>query len=111
MGADRFIAFYGLRFQLTADADEIDDMDEGSDPRFVAAKQGKLHHYVGRLTDGEPFFLFIGKSFGIYGVENKHERALSIEEIENVATETRETLRRVGLEGTPQLWFQLEAQY
>lgn len=110
MGADRFIAFYGIRLSIENE-DDVDEIDERTDARLAAAKKGKLHWYVGRLTDGETHFLFVGKSLGIYGVENNHEKSFDLTELEKIAKETNEALRQVSLEGKPQLWFQLEAQY
>ena len=110
MGADAFHAFYGLRYEV-ADADEVDELDEKNDPRLAAAKKGRLHVCTGRMTDGEPYFLFIGRHLGMFGVEGETEKSFDMQDLSKQAEETASKLQEVGLAGEPRLWFQLEAQY
>lgn len=109
MGADAFIAFYGLRYTLT-DA-EMDAVEQNFDERVVAAQRAKLQTYTGRLTDGQPYFLFIGTRLGVFGVQNESERSVDTPSLEQVMRETAAKLQTAGLPGTPQLHLQFEAQY
>jgi hypothetical protein len=69
MGADAFIAFYGLRFELTDD--ELDSVERHADDRLLAARGANLHTHFGRPTDGEPHFLFVGTRLGVFGIEGE----------------------------------------
>jgi hypothetical protein len=109
VGADAVSAFYGLRYTLTAA--ESDAVERGVDYRVNAARQCKLHIRTGRLTDGQPEFLLIGTRLGVFGVQDQASLSLSIPELDGLVTVTNERLRSAGLEGTPQLHLQLEAQY
>jgi hypothetical protein len=109
LGADAFIAFYGLRYTLT-DA-EIDTVEQNTDERQVAARRAKLQTYFGRLTDGEPYFLFVGTRLGVFGVENESERSVDATQLEQIMRDTAAKLESAGLRGAPQLHLQLQAQY
>jgi hypothetical protein len=110
MGADAFVVFYGTRYEV-GDADEADALDHHNDPRLAAAKRGKLDTYGGRLTDGEPHFLFIGRLLGVFGVEGETLKSYSADELAKIADQTRDAMAALGLPGQPQFWFQLYAQY
>ena len=65
MSAETFIAYFGLRFELEAEA--IEDIELRSDRRIVAARKAGLDHYWGNF--GEPhekYLLFIGHKIGVY---------------------------------------------
>jgi hypothetical protein len=109
VGADAVIAFYGLRFTLT-DL-EIVAVEEATDARVVAAKRAKLHTYSGRLTDGQPHFLFVGTRLGVFGAQNDSQRSFDTPFVEQIMRETTAKLQSSGLQGVPQLHLQLEAQY
>jgi len=109
MGADAFVAFYGVRYVLTDD--EVEAVETNHDRRVRAARGAKLHTYMGRLTDGEPYFLLIGMRLGILGVENDSYRCLDASGLERIMADTKGKLAEAGLSDEPHLHLQLEAQY
>ena len=112
MGADAFIAFYGIRSEI-GDADAADAIYDRNDTRLASAKRAKLDTYIGRLTDGEPYFLFIGRRLGVFGVEGETSKAFPADDLARIAQQTDDAMISLGLglPGEPQFWFQLEAQY
>jgi len=109
LGANAFIAFYGLRYTLT-DA-EMDAVEQNSDERVIAARRAKLQTYPGRLTDGQPHYLLVGTRLGVFGIENESVRSVDTSELEEIMRGTTEKLNAAGLPGAPQLHLQFEAQY
>ncbi len=109
MGADAFVAFYGVRYVLADD--EIEAVESDQDRRVIAARGAKLQTYFGRLTDGEPYFLLIGARLGVFGVENDPYRSFDTSALERIMVDTLGKLAEAGLSGEPQLHLQLEAQY
>jgi hypothetical protein len=109
MGADTFIAFFGLRCPVAHS--EIDAVENNEDRRIVAARRARLQTYFGRLTDGEDYFLFIGTRLGVFGLENDEYNAFDMKWLQDVERETRAKLADAGLTGEPQLHLQFEAQY
>jgi hypothetical protein len=77
----------------------------------TAARRTRLDSHLGRLTDGELYYLLIGTSLGVYGVENESARSVDTTELDRVMRQTAAMLAEAGLTGTPQLHLQLEAQY
>jgi hypothetical protein len=111
MGADRFIAFYGLRFEIKDDEAGEVAIEEGNDPRLLAATNSKLHTYTGRMSDGEPVFILIGASLGCFGYQDKFQHSLSDTELTTIANSVRQRLKEAGFTEEPCLWFQFEGQY
>lgn len=109
MGADAFVAFYGVRYTLSED--ELDAVEGRTDPRVTAARRIKLDSHLGRLTDGGSHYLLIGTTLGVFGVENDSARSVDTTELDRVMRHTAAMLIEAGLPGTPQLHLQLEAQY
>jgi len=109
MGADTFIAFFGLRCSVANS--EIDAVENNEDQRIVVAHRARLQTYFGRLTDGEDYFLFIGTRLGVFGLENDEYDAFDMKSLQEVERETRRKLAEAGLAGEPQLHLQFEAQY
>jgi hypothetical protein len=109
LGADAFIAFYGLRFQLSDG--ELDAVEQRTDHRVTAARRARLQTYLGRLTDGEPHFLLVGTRLGVLGVENESEKSVGGVELQQIMSDTAAKLEEAGLSGAPRLFLQLEAQY
>lgn len=110
MGADSVIAFYGLRYEI-GDADEADALEAPNDARIQAAKLAELHIWTGRITDGEPHHLLIGRKLGMLGVEGEVSRDCSADDLAAIARSVDESLALHGLVGQPRFWFILEAQY
>lgn len=109
MGADSFIAFYGLKYML-ADA-ELDAIERGTDHRIIGARRAKLQTHFGRPTDGEPYFLLIGTRLAVLGIQSESERSLDSVELQQTVRDTVAKLEAAGLDGAPKLHLQLEAQY
>ena len=58
MGADAFIAFYGVKIAISqTDEDTLNAVGARTEPRLRDARQHGLHVYWGRLTDGQDYFL------------------------------------------------------
>jgi hypothetical protein len=110
MGADGFLAYYGLRWDVT-DPDEISQLEKRSDPRIVAARDNGLKHWWGVTEDQERHFLLIGTELSNLGWEGDPMRTISDSEFSNLAKLTREKLRMAGFEESPALHFQFEPDY
>jgi hypothetical protein len=112
MGADLFVAFYGIKIPLDPDdEDMLDACGMETDPRCVAAKRGGLQTNSGRMTDGEDYFLYIGVSLASLGLEydlyaNVHRDRL-VDVMDNVQTK----LRAAGFTQQPSLHLQFVGQY
>lgn len=115
MGADSVGICYGLRYPLGVDAELSDEMllplEQGKDPRMIAAKRVGLGSWFGRDTDGGQYFLYVGTFLGFSGVEGKQQLEVTDAALQETMRHTRELLTRAGLDGTPALHIQLEAQY
>lgn len=109
MGADAFVAYCGVRYILRDE--ELDCMEARTDQRFRAARDVKLRTWWGRLTEGEPYHMFIGTELGIFGVQGETHRSFNALELERIMDDTRRKLAEAGLPGEPLFHFQLEAQY
>jgi hypothetical protein len=101
MGADAWIAFYGLKFDVPCDEESLAAVEEDRDPRCRAARAARLATYMGRLTDGAPHFLFIGTDLGTFGIEGASEKSFTDEALLRIANETKAKLRDAGFEGEP----------
>jgi hypothetical protein len=111
MGAAVFHVFYGNR-QAVRSEQELEALEDRTDPRLATARKAHLKTYFGRATDGQPYFLFIGHHIGTFGVENQIERALSETEVQAIVEETKRRLQQAGFDPTEaRFHFQLEAQY
>ena len=112
MGADHFVGFYGIKFSLDPDdEDALEACAIGSDPRCVRAKRAGLEIYTGRMTDGEDYFLFIGKRMAAIGLQADSHVALSARSIAAVSADVDVKLKAAEFSAEPALHFQLEAQY
>jgi hypothetical protein len=108
MGADAVVVFYGVKCVIDVDADAA---EEQANELARRARKHKLDEYFGRLTDGEPHFVLIGKEIGTFGVENDPEKSLPAAELQRIAMQTRERLVAAGFHDEPALLIQLDAQY
>lgn len=112
MGANAFYVYYGVRRAIPADDEgQVEQLERHRHPVCRLARQHRLQFAFGRLTDGADFFLLIGRELGCFGVEGGHELAISDGQFAALAAETRERLTAAGIEETPAIHFQLEAQY
>ena len=112
MGADAFIAFYGIKFELDPDDEEgLDACDAGTDARCVKARQAGLETYTGRMTDGEDYFLYIGKRLASLGIEHDQYVTLSVEQLTSLCADVNAKLRTADFPQPPELHFQFIGQY
>ncbi len=112
MGADYFFAFYGIKVALDPDNEnEQESCALGTDPRCVQAKAAGLQTHTGRMTDGEDYFLYIGRKLATLGVEAEPHVAHPVTSIISLAHDTAQRLKSAGFPQEPALHLQLEAQY
>jgi hypothetical protein len=110
MGADVFMAFYGLEFPVP-DGETLNEIVEENDERIVRARKQGLDWWLGRLTDGAPFHLLIGKKIGLFGVENSYGMEMSDAEVDGIRERTRQRLVAAGFEELPRLILKYESDY
>jgi len=110
MSADVFIAFYGVEFPVP-DGETLTEIEEQNDDRVVRAGEQKLDWWLGRLTDGSPFHLLIGKKIAQLGVEGSHEKSLTKSEMDVLAEQTRHRLEDAGFREPPRLILKYESDY
>jgi hypothetical protein len=112
MGADAFVAFYGVKIAISrTDQDTLDAFEARTEPRLRDARQHGLHAYWGRLTDGEDYFLYVGHRIGLLGVENDTYVQVPLDKLNESATRVQVRLKEAGFHERPALHLQLEAQY
>lgn len=112
MGADAFIAFYGIKFELDPDdEDGLDACDTGADARCLKARHVGLETYTGRMTDGEDYFLYIGTRLASLGIEHDQYVTQSVEQLSALAADVQAKLRAAEFPQSPELHFQFIGQY
>ncbi|MGM9480054.1 hypothetical protein ACS5PN_02570 [Roseateles sp. NT4] len=112
MGADSFIAFYGVKFELDPDnEDELDACDTDADPRCVQAKRAGLETFTGRMTEGEDYFLYVGRRLAWLGIEHDPHQARSAEQLSAVVEDVKAKLQVAGFSESAELHFQFIGQY
>jgi len=112
MGADSFIAFYGIKLELDPDdEDELDACGMDTDPRCLRAKRAGLETFSGRMTDGEDYFLYIGRRLAWLGLEHDQHRTQSAEQLATVAADVRAKLMAADFSQSPEIHFQFIGQY
>ena len=110
MGADAFVAFYGIKISLDPDdEDTCDAYGMETHPDCVAATAAGLDTHTGRMTDGEDYFVYIGRRLGWLGIE--HDGHVVVDDLVDVAERVGPALLALGHRGVPALHLQLEAQY
>lgn len=110
MGADRVTVFYGIRFQVTDEA-ELSLLRLGRHPLIKAAKKHKLQHYWGNFAiDGENDYhlLYIGTELGEFGGEAKYELEMSDDRFAKLQRDTRKKIAEAGFSLKPALMVQFE---
>jgi hypothetical protein len=112
MGADSCIVYYGVRYQVTDEA-ELEQLSAPTHPLMEAAKRVGLQYYWGNFSmdGGEYQLLLVGREIGIFGLEGIGERELADAEFQQVMQDTRERLQRGGFSLTPALQIQFEPDY
>ena len=108
MSADVCIVYFGLRYEIAEN--EIDRLEEQSDPRVIAARKVGLRAYSGNFSDQSPrYLLFIGKEITKLGPENNLEFSYDKVELASVIDKTILQLEESGLKGNPKLYIQWES--
>jgi hypothetical protein len=109
MGADAFHVYYGLRWEIDANAeDELSLLESKGDLRQEAARRHGLDSWWGRTANEYVYFLLVGKLIGHFGWQHEHDRRLEDLAIARLMEEAREKLRAAGLGGEPAWHFQFE---
>lgn len=111
MGADAFIVFYGVRYEIPATDESLEPFEMRTAPLYQQANRARLKTYFDRMTDGEPYFFYVGTELGCFGIENDSLKSYTSTELQRIITETDAKLREGGFEGRQKLWLQLIAQY
>lgn len=112
MGADSFLSFYGVKIALDQDDEaELDACGDETDARCIKAKQAGLDCYSGRMTDGEDYFLYVGKHLASLGLEHDQYVTHSLDSFATIATSINEKLKNAGFNGIPAFHFQFQGQY
>jgi len=111
MGADLFIAFYGVRYEIPDSDELLEPFETRTDPRFQQAQHARLKTYFARMTGGEPYFFYIGAELGCIGIEGESLKSYESAELRRIMAETDEKLVHAGFKEERKLWLQLEAQY
>jgi hypothetical protein len=110
MGADSFIVYYGIRWEVSDEA-EIESLELKKDSRIKLAKQHKLNLWWGVTTDQERYFLLIGTELGSFGWEGASNRSISDIEVRDVVKGTIGKLKDAGFKENPAFHFQFEPDY
>lgn len=112
MGADSFVAFYGIKIAIDPDDTQLlETFETCSAPQCKAAQDAGLQTHLGRLTDGEDCFLYVGCRVGWLGLEFDGHVQVTIDELAAIASQVRSKLKEAGFDQSPALHLQLEAQY
>jgi hypothetical protein len=102
MSAPSSLVFYGLRFKLAPE--ELTAVEERTDERIVRARKHKLDHYFGNFSEGEAWFLFIGKKLANLGIECANAAEFSGDELRQVLAATEQRLVQAGFEAPARLF-------
>lgn len=112
MGADAFLVFYGIKIPVDSGDEGLwEAIESEAEPRILAAQQAGLDTWVGRMTDGEDEFIYIGSNLGSLGDQESRYLQIGMEELSVLSQKVAAKLREAGLEGDPAFHLQLEAQY
>jgi len=110
MGADVFISFYGIEFPVP-DGEALTEIEEQNDVRVVRARQHRLDWWLGRLTDGAPFHLLVGKMIAQLGAEQSNGLDLTDADLSKLCEQTRQLLTDAGFQESPRLILKYESDY
>ena len=112
MGADAVVVYFGVQYVVPLGSKtEIDGLERGTDTRLLNAKKAGLQTWWGRITDGQPYHLLIGRELGILGLENDEQKEIGAPALMKILEEIPKRLAAGGFKETPGLHLLLEAQY
>jgi len=100
--ADTTIVFYGIKLEVSHD--DLDELESRSHPMLVAARKVGLENYWGNFAaPDERYLLFVGKSLGKLGVEDRTEIQIDVNDLAKTAEIVVEKLQDAGIPGTASL--------
>jgi hypothetical protein len=108
MGADRMVAFYGVRYAVETDDGEVAALYGYAEGGFKAAvRAAGLEYYLG-LDEREVMHLYVGSLLVVASRERLGEkdvayRAVPDEELHRTMAEVRAKLQEIGVKETPML--------
>ena len=112
MGADAFVAFFGVKFALDPDDEEtLDACGAGTDERCTRAVAAGLKTHSGRMSDGEDYFLLIGRRLAWLGIEHDPYECIAADDLNQIQLDVKRRLHAAGFVEEPALHLQFEAQY
>jgi hypothetical protein len=112
MGADHFLGFYGIKIALDPNNEEEQEAcGLGTDPRCIRALAAGLQTHTGRMTDGEDYFLYIGRRLTSIGLQAESHTTHTVAGVVAMASDIDPRLVQAGFRERPALHFQLQAQY
>jgi hypothetical protein len=116
VGADSFVAFYGVRVPFDPDDEEggsasLDDWGGGLHPDSEAALQRGLEVYTGRDTEGGEHFAYVGRSLGELGYEGAMHVRLDPAALADTVESVARSLAELGYRDEPALHLQFVGQY
>ena len=112
MGADSFVAFYGIKITIDPDDEQmLDALETEAAPQCKAAQRAGLQTHWGRLTDGEDYFLYVGHRIGWLGLQHDDHVQVPADELTEIVTRVQSKLKEAGFDQSPAFHLQLEAQY
>jgi len=107
MSASRCLVFLGIRFEVPPN--EVEAVERRIDPRMKKAQANKLQCYWSDFgSEGEHYYLFVGKNIGVFGIEDRSELQMEMAEINGLAAETSSRLARAGFASEPILYVHWE---
>jgi len=112
MGADSFVAFYGIKIAVDPDDDDMHDaLGSGADQRCKAASFVGLQTHFGRMTNGEDYFLYVGQRIGWLGLEHDKHVQVLLEKFTELAARVDARLKEAGFREIPELHLQFVGQH
>lgn len=112
MGADAYVAFFGIKIALDPQDEELlEACGAGTDLRCAAAKRAGLDTHNGRMTDGEDYFLMIGRKVGMLGLEYESHVKVAPDRLAALMSDVQARLKDAGFTEKPALHLQFEGQY
>ena len=109
MGADSTYIFYGVRYQVSDEA-EIKQLQTGDHLLIKAAKKAGLESFWGNfdLAGNAYHLLYIGTEIGTIGYEATTDVEISDTELDQIRLETKRKLASAGFSLVPALFAQFE---
>lgn len=101
MGAEVFVAYYGLQFPI--DEEELELFEEEAHDHQVAARKHGLNHYWGNFSAEDEYISFIGAELGLIGYENEAALEIGDAELAQTIAKTKQKLAQAGFKETPKL--------